>query len=44
MLLFLSNEILYMNVTFPPMFPTQYTPDFFVADHYGLQNTTSRGS
>jgi hypothetical protein len=24
------------------MFRTQYNADFFVADHYGLRNTTSR--
>jgi hypothetical protein len=26
------------------MFRTQYTPDFFVAEHYDLRNTISWGS
>jgi hypothetical protein len=26
------------------MFPTQYIPDFFVAQHYCLRNTSSWGS
>jgi hypothetical protein len=26
------------------MFCTQYTPDFFVEEYYGLRNTTSWGS
>jgi hypothetical protein len=26
------------------MFRTQYIPDFFVAEHYGLWNTSSWGS
>jgi hypothetical protein len=30
----------YRYITLLPMFLTQYTPDFFVAEHYGLRNTT----
>jgi hypothetical protein len=26
------------------MFHTQYVPDFFVAEHYGLRKTSSLGS
>jgi hypothetical protein len=28
-------------MTFFPIFHTQFTSDFFVAEHYGLQNTAA---
>jgi hypothetical protein len=44
MVLILPKEYLNKNITFPPMFRTQYIPDFFVAEHYGgLRNTFSWG-
>jgi hypothetical protein len=43
--MFLSKYSLDINNTMFSMFRTQYiyvcTPDFFVPEHYGLQNTTS---
>jgi hypothetical protein len=42
--LFPSKEYLERNITVFPMFSTQYFPDFFVAEHYGVRNTTSWGS
>jgi hypothetical protein len=44
MVLFHSKEYLDWNITVFPMFHTQYIPDFCVAEHYGLRNTTSWGS
>jgi hypothetical protein len=37
---FLSKEYLEWNILVVPTFRTQYILDFFVAEQYGLQNTT----
>jgi hypothetical protein len=39
--MFLSKYSLDRNNIIFSMFHTQYTPYFFVADHYGWRNTTS---
>jgi hypothetical protein len=39
MVLFLSKEYLDRNKTFFAMLPTQFIPDFFIAETYGLRNT-----
>jgi hypothetical protein len=44
MVLFLSKEYLDRNITFFSMLPTQFIPDFFVAEYYGLRNTIFWGS
>jgi hypothetical protein len=41
MVLFPFLEYLDKNITVFPMSLTQYIPDFFVAEHYGLRNTAS---
>jgi hypothetical protein len=37
------HRIFRQGHNFSPMFRTQYIPDFFIADHYGLRNTSSWG-
>jgi hypothetical protein len=37
--MFLSNYSLDRNNTIASLFRTQYTPDFLIAENYGLQNT-----
>jgi hypothetical protein len=44
MVLFLSKEYLDRNITFFSMLPTQFIPNFFVVDYYGLRNTIFWGS
>jgi hypothetical protein len=44
MVLFLSKEYLDRNITFFPMLLTQFIPDFFVAEYYGLWTTIFWGS
>jgi hypothetical protein len=39
--IFLSKYSLDRNNDIFSMFRTQYTPDFFIADHYGLRNTAA---
>jgi hypothetical protein len=39
--MFLSRYFVDRNNTIASMFRTHYTPDFFVAEHYCLRNTTS---
>jgi hypothetical protein len=41
--LFIWNSV-ERNNTMSSMFRTQYTPEFFVAEYYGLRNTSSWGS
>jgi hypothetical protein len=43
MVLFLSKEYLDKNVTFYDVLYAKY-PRFFVAEHYGLRNSSSWGS
>jgi hypothetical protein len=39
--MFLSKYSSEINNAISSMFRTQYTPDFFVAEHYDLRNTIS---
>jgi hypothetical protein len=39
MILFLSKEYLDRNIIFFSKLATQFIPDFFVAEYYGLRNT-----
>jgi hypothetical protein len=41
MVMFLYKDNLDKYSTFSPMFRMQYISDFFVAENFGLQNTTS---
>jgi hypothetical protein len=41
--LFLSKECLDRKLTFFRFFVHTYTPDFFVAEHYGLRKTLPPG-
>jgi hypothetical protein len=42
--MFLSKYSLDRNNTIALLFHTQYTPDFFIAEYYGLRNTIFWGS
>jgi hypothetical protein len=37
--MFMSKYSLVRNNTIASLFRTQYTPDFFIAEYYGLRNT-----